>query len=193
MSDPGPRRKARHDPEGRRRAIVDAAAAVLVDNGYAELTHRRVAERAGVPLGATTYYFTSLADLEEAALAVLAEKLEAEIAGIGWMLDAERHDPRTAADRMGAGLHAYLCDREQVRADCALYIAATRRASLRPLALRWFDGFTAMLARYTDERTALAIAIFSDGAGVHSMLHDEPVDADFLADMITRLTAGSWR
>jgi DNA-binding transcriptional regulator YbjK len=188
-----PRRKARHDPAGRRRAIVAAAADLLVASGFAELTHRRVAERAGVPLGATTYYFDSLADLEEAALGVLAEKLESEIAGIGWMLASAHTEPRAVTGHLAAGLHAYLNDREQVRADAALYIAATRRASLRPLALRWFEGFTKLLAKYTDERTALAIAIFSDGAGVHSMLHDEPVDADFLADMITRLTAGSWR
>lgn len=182
---------AKHDPEGRRKAIVDAAAAVLIDERHLELTHRRVAERAGVPLGATTYYFRSLADLEEAALAVLAEKLESEISEITRMLDTAAERPPAVITRLAEGLHAYLGDREQVRADCALYVAATRRASLRPLALRWFDGFTAVLAKHTDERTALAIAIFADGAGVHAMLHDEPVDADFLADVITRLTTGS--
>jgi len=193
MDEHGSRRKGRHDPEGRRRAIVAAAAGILVDGGSGELSHRRVAERAGVPLGATTYYFASLAELEEAALAELAAKLEADIAEMARLVPAEPGDPGAVTAELAAGLHAYLSDRDKVRADCALYTAATRRPALRPLALGWFEAFTRILRRYTDERTAQAIAMFCDGAGVHAMLHDEPVDAAFLADMITRLAAGNPR
>lgn len=53
--------------EERRTAIVRAAAALLVEAGPAALTHRTVAERAGVPLAATTYYFSGLDDLLGAA------------------------------------------------------------------------------------------------------------------------------
>jgi DNA-binding transcriptional regulator YbjK len=57
------------DPAGRRQTIIDAATRVIAEAGLAELTHRRVAEVAGVPVGSTTYYFKDLDELREAALA----------------------------------------------------------------------------------------------------------------------------
>ena len=60
MSD-GTRR--RRDPEARRREIVTAAAELIVEIGVDALTHRKVAARAGVPLGSTTQYFATLDDL----------------------------------------------------------------------------------------------------------------------------------
>ena len=53
----------RRDPEGRRRAIIEAAAELIVEGGAASLTHRAFAARAGVSLGSTTQYFGSLDEL----------------------------------------------------------------------------------------------------------------------------------
>jgi len=65
----------RRQPRGaaRRDAIVTAAAALVLDVGPAALTHRTIAQRADVPLAATTYYFASLDDLVGAAGTLLAE------------------------------------------------------------------------------------------------------------------------
>ncbi len=41
---------------------------MLVEEGFSALTHRAVANRAGVPLASTTYYFSSVDDLAEQAL-----------------------------------------------------------------------------------------------------------------------------
>ena len=54
--------------ERRRAALIDAAAAVLEDAGFAAVTHRAVAARAALPLAATTYYFASRGDLVTAAV-----------------------------------------------------------------------------------------------------------------------------
>ncbi|MFP5020881.1 TetR/AcrR family transcriptional regulator [Pseudonocardia phyllosphaerae] len=54
--------------ERRRAQLVAAAADLLEENGFDAVRHRAVAERAGVPLAATTYYFSSLDDLVAAAL-----------------------------------------------------------------------------------------------------------------------------
>ncbi|GGM46961.1 TetR family transcriptional regulator [Longimycelium tulufanense] len=53
--------------ERRRQALVEAAAALLVEGGFDAVRHRAVAERAGLPLASTTYYFTDLDDLVAAA------------------------------------------------------------------------------------------------------------------------------
>lgn len=59
--------------EARRTAIVTAAADLALDEGLQAVTHRAVASRAGVPLAATTYYFSSRADLLAQGLAAAAE------------------------------------------------------------------------------------------------------------------------
>lgn len=57
-------------PKGERRrfALVRAAADLLCEGGFEAVTHRTVAERAGLPLASTTYYFSSLEELIETAV-----------------------------------------------------------------------------------------------------------------------------
>ncbi|MEU6268845.1 TetR/AcrR family transcriptional regulator [Saccharopolyspora shandongensis] len=54
--------------ERRRHALVVAAAQLLAEGGFEAVRHRAVAERAGLPLASTTYYFSSLDDLVSAAV-----------------------------------------------------------------------------------------------------------------------------
>ena len=49
--------------EERRRQIIEAAAALVYEEGPAAVSHRSVAARAGCSLSATTYYFSGLDDL----------------------------------------------------------------------------------------------------------------------------------
>ena len=51
----------------RRAALLEAAATLLAEGGFGAVSHRAVAERAGLPLAATTYYFGSRDDLTAAA------------------------------------------------------------------------------------------------------------------------------
>jgi len=59
--------------ERRRRAILDATLTLVGRQGAGAVTHRAVAEEAGVPLAATTYYFSSKSDLLRETLAFAAE------------------------------------------------------------------------------------------------------------------------
>jgi TetR/AcrR family transcriptional regulator, regulator of biofilm formation and stress response len=49
--------------EQTRARILDAALAIIVDEGMRSIRHRAVAERAGVSLGSTTYHFSSIEEL----------------------------------------------------------------------------------------------------------------------------------
>jgi DNA-binding transcriptional regulator YbjK len=54
--------------ERRRQALVAAAAELLRSGGFEAVRHRAVAEKAGLPLASTTYYFSSLDALVTAAV-----------------------------------------------------------------------------------------------------------------------------
>src|SRR3954466_12400589 len=58
---------------GRRDVLIHAAVGLIPRGGLAPLSHRTVARAAGVPLGATTYYFASKTELLREALEVLAD------------------------------------------------------------------------------------------------------------------------
>ena len=60
--------KRSRDPEGRRSTILLAAGELIREIGVSAVTHRKVAEKAQVPLGSTTQYFASLTDLIAEAL-----------------------------------------------------------------------------------------------------------------------------
>jgi DNA-binding transcriptional regulator YbjK len=65
------RRTSRRGSE-KRALIIEATAQLVMELGFSAVGHRAVAERAGVPLSATTYYFRSLDDLLTATVERLA-------------------------------------------------------------------------------------------------------------------------
>ncbi len=70
----------RRSPQARarikHRRIVDAASKVMSVHGIAGLTHRLVAQEAGVSLAATTYHFESKADIVNAAASATLESYD---------------------------------------------------------------------------------------------------------------------
>ncbi len=61
------------DSRERRRAILEATLRLIVREGMRGVRHRAIAEEAGVPLAATTYYFKDLSDLIADAFNLYAE------------------------------------------------------------------------------------------------------------------------
>jgi DNA-binding transcriptional regulator YbjK len=68
-------------PKGERRryALVSAAAELLCEGGFDAVRHRAVAQRAGLPLASTTYYFSSLDDLIAKAVEHVGEQEAAQL------------------------------------------------------------------------------------------------------------------
>lgn len=174
----------RRDPEGRRQAIVEAAAEILLEPGHS-LTHRAVAARAGVSLGSTTQYFDSLEELRATALAQLADEIDADLAAVTDDLCPLEDAPERSATVM----HDFLLDTRQVRSDLALTTAAMSDPGLRELALRWSDRLTDLLAGHVGRARAHAIVLYLDGATMHAGLHDDPVSAAEMTDVIRALLA----
>ncbi|MGW1991719.1 TetR/AcrR family transcriptional regulator [Embleya sp. NPDC001921] len=150
---------AARDPEGRRLRIVRGACEVIAEVGVGNTTHRLVAARAGVPLGATTYYFASLDDLVAAALAhASAETVR--------LLEEWVRRARDADDLPGvltALTAEYLADRSRALVEYELYLAAARSPELRGFALAWVEGVGDFLSVRVGPRAAAAALAVLDG------------------------------
>ena len=76
MSSSHPDERPKVGREATREALIDATAQIMVDEGYAAATSRRVAARAGVKPALVHYYFPSMDDL---FVAVLRDKAETNL------------------------------------------------------------------------------------------------------------------
>jgi len=128
------------DVSNRRRAIVEAALAVIGRGGVDAVTHRAVAGEAGVPLAATTYYFGSKAELVQEALELVITR-SGEIVDEYTRIDGEL-DCDGLVDRLTGFAQAQLEDRQApLIAQYELVLEAGRRVHLRPLADRWSEAY----------------------------------------------------
>lgn len=178
-----PTRRRPRDPVGRRQTIIDAATRVIAEAGLAGLTHRRVAEVAGVPVGSTTYYFKDLDELREAALADAARQ---STEGLDvWA--AQLVDTADLAGTLAQLTAEYLTDHDRYRACNELYTAASHRPELRPHARLWLDGLITILEPRTGHSAAQATAVFIDGALLHALITGQPMSIDVLTDALAKL------
>ncbi|MER5772065.1 TetR family transcriptional regulator [Streptomyces sp. NPDC001985] len=169
--------------EQRRRQLLDATVRVVHRGGPGAVTHRAVAAEAQVPKSVATYHFPSVDDLLTAALTDSADAYATELA-------------RTLpADSTPAELCAHLADhlnrrRERTLAEYELYLQAARRPALRPAAELWIALATRLAHRYTDDpATAAAFVAALDGATLHAVMRDEPLDPGRLTAVLTAVLA----
>jgi AcrR family transcriptional regulator len=123
----------------KRDRIGEAVLSVLAEHGIAKLTHRRVAQAAGVPIAATTYHYATKADmLADAFERLLGSYLEAfeRVADRhrrGGGIDQSLDDLVTRIVINAAGRH-----RTRTLAWCELMLDAARTPSGHLLASQWF-------------------------------------------------------
>ena len=153
--------------ERRRKAILEAALRLISQHGVGALTHRAVAEEAGVPLASTTYYFDSLDELLDGALQLFVDEEATRLTALAERLQGQELPPVEIARLFQAEL-------EPDAAQFELYVEAARRPSLREVARRSIEMYaqvaeTALRAAGLDEPAIdprAFVALF-DGYGLH--------------------------
>ena len=157
---------------------------VIERAGVAGVSQRVVAQEAGVPPSAVTYYFPTVDALLVAALAACNDEyLQA--------LDACRHttDPIAALARVLA--ESTRSRRAHVAAEYELFLLAARRPDLRPEVDRWTVAVDAFLAPHVPDpvaRTAAAAAV--DGLFLRCCAGLAPLDADALDAVLRHVVGG---
>ena len=170
-------------PKGERRryALIRAAADLLCEGGFDAVRHRAVADRAGLPLASTTYYFASLDDLIETAVDYLATTEVAELRERVSALPRRRRGAEAAADLL-VDLLAGTPSREQLISRYERYIACARHPELRGAERRLLrhriEAVGEAMARSgrqarSDMMTALLYSV--DGAVVSALVDDRDV------------------
>jgi len=123
-----------------RAALLDAAEQLMLEEGYAAATSRRVAVQAGVKPGLVHYYFRTMDELFIALLQRRAEQgLEHQARALAstqplWSLwELVRDEPNTA---MTMELLALANHRKALRTEIALHAERLRRAQIQALSSR---------------------------------------------------------
>lgn len=79
MTEPSKPKRVRRDPETTRNLILDATERIMVDEGYAAATTRRVAQEIGVNAATIHYYYPTTDDLFIALHQRMTERQQAEL------------------------------------------------------------------------------------------------------------------
>ncbi|TDV34529.1 TetR/AcrR family transcriptional regulator [Actinophytocola oryzae] len=175
----------RRDPEARRHRIVTAAVRAIAEDGVGNVTHRRIAALADVPLGSTTYYFPTLDDLVAAALREAVEYSRAGLEAWAEELIVSRDLPATFVDLATR----YLEDRAQALLEYEVCLAAARTPELRPAAQLWIDGLRGICARFAGPERGFALAAMLDGYLLQALVSDGPLDTEGLRAGVAALVS----
>jgi DNA-binding transcriptional regulator YbjK len=120
---------------------------LIAEDGIDAVTHRAVADAAGVPLGSTTYWFASRQEMLRQALEYFARL---EIESLHERLDpiiGRRLSRKRLADEFTALLLPQLGpQRWRTVAQYALMQEASRRPELEPVCREWSEAWEAALA-----------------------------------------------
>ncbi len=164
---PAPRNPSRPRGAARREALLVATLRLVGEVGADVITHRRVAEAAGLPLASTTYWFESKEHLLTAALQFAAERdltrlresaapLIADPAAVVTVADvvAVLTTPDGNADADPSGSRG----RSSLMTTYTLMLEAARRPALQELSERWTDAYLetigSLMARAGSRRPA---------------------------------------
>ena len=159
----------------RREALLRAAIELLGEAGAKSVTHRAVAERAGVAPASTTYYFRSVNELIEEALKLHVAERVAELEGlVDVALSITGASVTQLAERMAEVLVA--APMPNLVAQYQMYLEAGRNPALQPAASEALAAFEGLIARVLaalgarqPEAAAEAFCALFDGFALHRL------------------------
>lgn len=158
----------------RREELLRAAIELMAEGGAKAVTHRAVAERAGLPAASTTYYFESIDELTDEALRLHATERVEEIQALALAAAQDANTVESIARRLAKSLAER--DSKMVTAQFAIYLEAGRNPGLRTAVAEALEAFErlaeALLQRLgapNPAATAGAFVSIIDGFALHQV------------------------
>ncbi|WP_354671030.1 TetR family transcriptional regulator [Streptomyces sp. MA15] len=178
-------RRVPNDP-GRPLRILDAALEVAAEEGARRVNHRRVAARAGVPLGSVTYYFPT------------AEKLVVEmfrhLSTVRVVPLAELSQPMTRTqliDRITsivAGENRVSSFYQQLSYEMVVY--GHTHPGVAALASEWHDRWREALAVNMSPQSARTMVALIDGWLLQDGVEKVPLTAEVVRSQVEAVLVG---
>ena len=162
----------RHNDPLRRQRIIKACLEVIATKGVNGTTHRAVAAAANVPLGSTTYYFSSINDLIyrsfEYFMIQSADTFQNRMKRAKTQTQAIDAIIGTITDDL-------LSTQQSLAVNLELYAAAAHDARYRNITTQWMAKTQHALQLHFDARTAQLIDDVIEGATIRrAMSHPLP-------------------
>ncbi|MFE9680616.1 TetR/AcrR family transcriptional regulator [Streptomyces sp. NPDC002701] len=172
------------DPQ-RRERIIGATLDLIAEEGIARVSHRKIAVRAGVPLGSMTYHFSGIDELLREAFTRFADHIVA-VFDAHLAAPTDREQAREAVTDL---VHALSegSQRDLVLTQ-ELYILAARRPAYRELTHAWMGRSRVHLEKHFDPDTSRQLDALIEGLTLHRALDNEPHDRALTREAITRIT-----
>ena len=162
---------------------------MLVEQGFAAVSHRAVAGRAGLPLSSTTYYFASLDELIEGAVRGLADNWRALARRVVADLPERIRSRRQLAEAILRVATLAPATGAPTEPDTQLalyerYLEAARHPQLRPIIIEFDEELDAVLAEVlrrggvpSSRATARLVLAVVDGALLRALAEGQPPTA----------------
>lgn len=172
------------DPQ-RRDRIIAATLDLIAEEGIARVSHRKIATRAGVPLGSMTYHFSGIEELLREAFGRFTDHIVAVFdAYLG--AAADRDEARAAV----ADLVHELSEGSQrdLILTQELYTLAARQPAYRELTHEWMRRSRVHLEKHFDPDTARQLDALIEGLTLHRALAREPHGRALTLEAVARVT-----
>ncbi|MGA5124055.1 TetR/AcrR family transcriptional regulator [Streptomyces pseudogriseolus] len=174
-----------HTDPRRRERILASALDLIAEEGVAGVSHRKIAARAGVPLGSMTYHFTGIDELLLEAFTGYADHVVAVF---------EQHltgatTPEEAREAVTDLVHTLSGGpRRDLILVQELYTLAARREPYRALCARWMRRSRALLEAHFPPDTARHLDALIEGLTLHRALDDDPPERPVTREAVGRIT-----
>ena len=182
MTKPAPKTR-RHDP-GRRDRIIATALDVIAEMGVEGVTHRRVAERADVPLGSMTYHFEGMEELLGLAFTRFSDSV-AETYGQHLGPAMTPHEARLGV--VNFIFSPFWEERRNITLLMELYSAVSRSETMRQRVGAWLNEGRILLERHFDTPTARALDGMIEGLTIHRSIDPGLLTREQVQTLVDRL------
>ncbi|RKQ39642.1 TetR/AcrR family transcriptional regulator [Enterobacter sp. R1(2018)] len=173
----------RNDPD-RRARILQATLDMLVEHGVSHITHRKIAEAAGVSLGSMTYYFDGIDSL-------LSEAFTQFALGMSESYRARLEGAKNAEEACEV-IVDMICGEEiatsyNLQVMYQLYAYANRTPPLKTIMQDWMKRSQQALEAFFDPITARTLDAFIEGMTLHYVTDREPMSREDLTRMVAKI------
>ena len=174
----------RTDPQ-RRERILAATLDLIAEEGLARVSHRKIAARAGVPLGSMTYHFSGIEALLREAFRRFTDHI-VDVFDTYLSAAADCEQARTAVVDL---VHALSEGRQRdLVLTQELYTLAARRPEYRELTQEWMRRSRRHLEKHFDPDTARQLDALIEGLTLHRALARRPHSRELTLESVTRIT-----